>query len=121
MINKIDKNSARKQRAKRQASIHGTAKKPRLSVFRSLNHIYVQAINDDKGVTICAANTLQPDLAKAIEKLNKEEQAFKVGEALGKILIEKKIKEAVFDRNGYLYTGRIQKVADGVRSVGVKF
>ena len=121
MIIKPDKNKERRQRARRTADIHGTAKKPRLSVYRSLCHIYAQLIDDDKGVTLVAVNTLQKDVEKAASGKSKKEQSFIVGQLLGKAALAKKIKEVVFDRNGYVYTGRIKQVADGARDAGLKF
>ena len=121
MIKKEDKNKARRQRAKRTSDIHGTAQKPRLSVYRSLNQIYAQLINDDKHETIVAVNTLQESIEKLAKGKTKKEQAFIVGQQLAKAAIAKKIKEVVFDRNGYVYTGRIQQVADGAREGGLKF
>lgn len=121
MIKKPNKNEERLQRAKRTADIHGTAKKPRLSVYRSLVHIYAQLIDDDKGTTLLAASTKQKEIAKLIKGKSKKEQAFVVGQQLAKAALEKKILEVVFDRNGYLYTGRIASVADGAREGGLKF
>jgi large subunit ribosomal protein L18 len=121
MINKPDKNTERKQRAKRTADIHGTAKKPRLSVYRSLNHIYAQIINDDKGVTLVAVNSSQEAIEKLLAGKTKKEVSFTVGQQLAKAALAKKITEVVFDRNGYVYTGRIKEVAEGAREGGLKF
>jgi len=121
MIIKDDKNKARRQRAKRQSSIHGTSARPRLTVYRSLGNIYAQIIDDDKGVTIAAANTLQESIEKLTAGKTKKEAAFIVGEQIGKMATAKKIKEIVFDRNGYVYHGRIAQVADGARAAGLKF
>ena len=121
MIIKEDKNVLRRQRARRQSDIHGTAKRPRLSVYRSLGNIYAQIINDDKCETIICANTLQSDIAKLVEGKTKKEAAFIVGEQVGKHAMAKKIKEVVFDRNGYVYHGRVAQVADGARAAGLKF
>ena len=121
MIIKQDKNQARKARARRTADIHGTAKRPRLSVYRSLNHIYAQVIDDDRGVTIVACNTMQADVEKMIAGKCKKEAAYIVGQELGKRAKAKKIGEVVFDRNGYVYHGRVQQVADGARASGLKF
>ena len=121
MIIKQDKNRARKQRARRQFDIAGTAKRPRLSVYRSLSNIYAQLIDDDKGVTLVAVNTLQEGIQKLIKGKTKKEAAFVVGEQLAKVAVAKKIKEVVFDRSGYIYTGRIQQVADGARKGGLQF
>jgi len=121
MITKQDKNTQRLQRAKRTSDIHGTAKRPRLSVYRSLDNIYAQLINDDKGETLVAINTTQEAIVKLAKGKTKTEMAFIVGEEAGKAAVAKKIKEVVFDRNGYLYHGRIAQVADGARKAGLKF
>jgi len=121
MLIKEDKNKARLQRAKRQSSIHGTASRPRLCVYRSLGNIYAQIINDDKGETIAAANTLQAEIIKLVAGKTKKEAAYIVGEQVAKIAMGKKVKEVVFDRNGYVYHGRIAQVAEGARAAGLKF
>jgi large subunit ribosomal protein L18 len=121
MIIKEDKNTERKQRAKRQSDISGTAKKPRLCVYRSLSHIYAQLIDDEKGVTLLAVNTVMPEIVKLIKGKSKKEAAFIIGEQVAKLALSKKIKEVVFDRNGYVYTGRVAALADGARKGGLKF
>jgi len=121
MIIKKDKNEERLQRAKRTAGIHGTAKKPRLCVYRSLLHVYAQLVNDDKGVTLVAVNTKQKELAKLIKGKPKKDQSFIVGQQLAKAALAKKISGVVFDRSGYVYHGRVAKVADGAREGGLKF
>ena len=121
MIIKADKNAQRKQRARRSSGIHGTSLRPRLCVYRSLGQIYAQIIDDDKGETIVCANSMQKDLAKKMDGKTKKEQARIIGEEVGKLATAKKIKEVVFDRNGYVYTGRIAEVAEGARSAGLKF
>ena len=99
-------------------NIYGTLEKPRLSVFKSNKYIYIQAIDDNKGNTIAFASNLNSD--KKNRKVNIEISR-KVGEEIGKKLLEKKIKSAVFDRNGFIYTGRIKALADGARKSGIKF
>jgi large subunit ribosomal protein L18 len=121
MVLKEDKNKARKQRARRQSGINGTAKTPRLCVYRSLSHIYAQLIDDEKGETIIAVNTVMPAIVKLVKGKPKKEGAFIVGGELAKQAIAKKIKTVVFDRNGYVYTGRVANVADGARKGGLKF
>ncbi|MCL2755657.1 MAG: 50S ribosomal protein L18 [Firmicutes bacterium] len=121
MITKPDKNQERKWRAKRTSDIHGTKDRPRLSVYRSLNHVYAQIIDDDKGVTLVACNTKQKEMAGLIKGKTKKEQAFIIGQELGKMAKAKKITTVVFDRNGYVYHGRIAQVADGARDAGLKF
>jgi large subunit ribosomal protein L18 len=121
MIKKADKNQERLQRAKRTADIHGTVKKPRLAVYRSLAHVYAQLVNDDKGITLVAVNTKQKELGKLIKGKTKKEQAFIVGQQLAKAAIAKKISEVVFDRSGYVYHGRVAQLAEGAREGGLKF
>lgn len=122
MIKSVNKNEERKMRAKRvRAKISGTTEKPRLNVFRSLNNIYAQVIDDIKGVTITSASTMDKNIAKSIEGKTKQEAAFIVGQAVAKNAISKGIKSVVFDRAGYQYTGRVKALADGARDAGLEF
>lgn len=122
MINKIDKNSIRKNRHKRiRNKISGTSECPRLCVYRSLTHIYAQIIDDTKGVTLCSASTMDKNIAKELNGKNKAEQARFVGEKIAEVAISKNIKNVVFDRGGYLYTGRVKELADGARDKGLVF
>lgn len=106
----------RKIRIRRK--VFGIVEKPRLSVFRSAKHIYVQAIDDKNGITISSATSL--DL-KNEENFSKVIEAMKVGELLGNRLHEKGVKMAIFDRNGFAFSGRVAALAEGVRKMGVKF
>ncbi len=104
--------------------IHGTAERPRLSVFRSLKHIYVQAVDDMSGRTIVSAATSEPGLRGKMAKGalgGNRGGADAVGTAIAERLIEKGIKQAVFDRNGFLYHGRIRAVAEAARKAGLEF
>ncbi|MCL2570050.1 MAG: 50S ribosomal protein L18 [Firmicutes bacterium] len=121
MIIREDKNELRRQRALRGKGVHGTSERPRLCVYRSLSHIYAQIIDDDKGVTLVAVNTTQPEVKKLIEGKTKKEAAFIIGGEIAKQAKKKKIEKVVFDRNGYLYTGRVSQVADGARGAGLVF
>lgn len=122
MINKIDKNKDRVIRHQRvRKKISGTAERPRLSVYRSLNHIYTQLIDDVKGVTLCSASTMEKEIASKVAKMTKTEAAALVGETIGHRAIKAGIKEIVFDRGGYIYTGRVQAVADAARKTGLIF
>ena len=128
MINKIDKNKERQRRHARVRKkvngvrkVSGTAERPRISVYRSLNHIYVQLIDDDKGVTVCSASTMEKEVKAQIKDMTKTDAAKAVGKAVAEKALKKGIKEAVFDRGGYLYTGRVQAVADGAREAGLNF
>jgi large subunit ribosomal protein L18 len=109
----------RKLRIRRKIS--GTAEKPRLTVFRSAKHIYAQVIDDVAGTTVAHASTLTKEVRGAIGDDTKSDAAKKVGEAIAKLLIGKGIKEIVFDRNGYLYHGRVRALADAARKAGLKF
>ena len=122
MINKINKNKDRLKRHKRvRRKVKGTAQTPRLSVYRTLNHIYAQLIDDVKGNTLVTASTLDKELKGAFEGMDKKAQAFAVGELLAKKAKAKKIETVVFDRGGYLYTGRVANLADGARKGGLLF
>lgn len=122
MINKIDKNEERLRRhARVRKKISGTAEAPRMSVFRSLKHIYVQLIDDNKGVTLCSASTEQKDVAAKVVKLTKTEAAKVVGKTVAEKAKKLGIETVVFDRGGYLYTGRVQALADGAREAGLNF
>ncbi len=122
MIIKENKNAIRKGRHIRvRNKISGTAQKPRLNVFRSTNHIYAQLIDDVAGVTLVSASTMNADVKKEIEGKTKQEAAKAVGLAVGRQALAKGIEQAVFDRGGYLYMGRVQQLADGAREAGLKF
>ena len=122
MITKINKNQDRLKRHKRvRAKIKGTAETPRLSVYRSLNHIYVQIIDDVKGNTLVTASTLDKEIKGSLDGKDKKAQAFAVGELAAKKAAVKKITSVVFDRGGYLYTGRVAALADGARKGGLQF
>ena len=122
MISKIDKNADRvKRHARVRAKISGTPEMPRLSVYRSLNHIYAQIIDDVAGNTLAAASTVEKDLAKMVEGKTKTEAAKIVGAEIAKRALAKGIDTVVFDRGGYIYTGRVSSLADGAREAGLKF
>ena len=122
MIKMIDKNAERQRRHTRvRKKITGTAQTPRLNVYRSLNHIYVQIIDDTKGVTLCSASTMEKAVKAEIKDMTKTDAAKAVGKAAAKKALDLGIKEVVFDRGGYLYTGRVQAVADGAREAGLNF
>ena len=122
MISKIDKNADRKQRHVRvRGKVKGTANAPRLCVYRRLNHIYAQLIDDVAGNTLVTASTLDKAIKGNLEGKTKSEEAKEVGILLAKKAIEKGIEAVVFDRAGYLYTGRVAALADGAREGGLKF
>ena len=122
MINKANKNEVRRTRANRiRKHLSGTPERPRLSVFKSLDNIYAQVIDDVKGITIASASTLTKSVASNLEGKTKQEAAYLVGEAVAKMAIEKGVKTVVFDRAGYIYTGRVKALADGARNAGLEF
>ncbi len=115
MIEKKEK--LKKRHRSIRAKVQGTQERPRLQVFRSLNHTYAQVIDDDKNITIFSMK----DDASSGTKKTKTERAFQLGEKIAEKAKEKKIKEVVFDRSGYLYHGRVKALADGARKGGLKF
>lgn len=116
------KREARKRRQRRiRARIQGSAERPRLNVFRSINHIYAQLIDDSAGVTLASASTLDQTLREATAALKKAEAARLVGQTLGERALAAGLQEAVFDRGGYRYHGRVAALAEGARKAGLKF
>ena len=111
--NKINRRLKIKHRVRNKIS--GTAEKPRMSVFRSNKQIYAQIINDETATTLAAASSL------GMEKMKKSDQAAKVGEKIAQAALEAGITKVVFDRNGYLYHGRVMELANGARKGGLKF
>jgi large subunit ribosomal protein L18 len=101
--------------------INGTAERPRLSVFRSNAHIYVQAIDDDTNMVLAAASDLEASVAAGLDGKKKGEISRLVGQTIGKKLKEKNVTKVVFDRNGFVYHGRIKQVAEGAREAGLEF
>ncbi len=122
MLKKINKNAIRMERHYRQRRhIAGTGERPRLNVYRSTGHIYAQLINDEIGNTLVAASTLDAELKGKLDGKTKTEAAALVGELIGKRAKDKGVSKVVFDRGGYLYTGRVQALADGARKAGLDF
>jgi large subunit ribosomal protein L18 len=113
---------ARKRRHLRvRAKIEGTASRPRLCVFRSLNHIYAQVINDEQGHTLVTASTLDAEIKSGADSKAKSAQAQLVGSLVAKRALDSGIKEVVFDRGGYKYHGRVKSLAEAARQAGLKF
>jgi large subunit ribosomal protein L18 len=116
------KELARLKRKKRMRSrIRGTSERPRLSVFRSLKHIYAQAVVDTTGQTLVSASTLSPELRDSLKQLGNVEAAKRVGELVAKKCLEQGISKVVFDRSGYLYHGRVKALAEAARAGGLIF
>lgn len=110
-----------KRKIRIRKKIFGTEARPRLSVFRSAKHIYAQLVVDSNGSTILAASTVSPEIRNEVANLKKSEAARKVGEWIGRKAAEKNIRKVVFDRNGFLYHGRIKALAEGARESGLEF
>ena len=104
-----------------RSKLEGTTDRPRLSVFRSLNHVYAQVIDDEKKQTLVSSSTVDPDIKGNLEGKAKKSQAELVGQAIAMKALEKGIQQVVFDRGGYKYIGRIQALADAARKEGLKF
>jgi large subunit ribosomal protein L18 len=119
---KDEKKLARSKRKTRvRGRVKGSSERPRLNVFRSLNHIYAQAIEDTTGKTLVSASTMSPELKGSFRCGGNVEAAKKVGELIAKKCLEKGIQKVVFDRNGYLYHGRVKALAEAARASGLIF
>lgn len=112
-------------RLKRKMSIRkrveGNPERPRLSVFRSSKHIYAQVIDDIARSTVAATSSLDPELRDSLKGLKKSERAKRIGKHIAEICLKKGIDKVVFDRNGFIYHGRVSALADGAREGGLKF
>lgn len=121
----VKKESRQKVRVKKHNRVRnrfsGTAERPRLSVFRSNNHMYAQIIDDIAQNTLVSASTLQKDVKANLEKTNNIEAAAYLGKVIAEKAIEKGIKDVVFDRGGFIYHGKIQALADAAREAGLNF
>jgi large subunit ribosomal protein L18 len=117
--------SREQQRKRRHIRVRkhvtGTSDRPRISVFRSLSQIYAQVIDDSTGQTLAAASTVDKELREKIAKMKKAEQAKEVGKTLAQRAKAKGIKQAVFDRGGYRYHGRVKALAEAAREAGLQF
>ena len=122
MFNKRDRNEVRKIRHERvRKKISGTPERPRLCVFRSNKHIYAQVIDDVAGNTLAAASTVEKDIAAQLTECDKKGEARIVGKVVAERALKAGIKEVVFDRGGYIYTGRVAELAAGAREGGLDF
>jgi large subunit ribosomal protein L18 len=121
-MGKLTTREARLRRHRRvRATVRGTAAQPRLCVFRSLNHIYAQVINDETGTTLAAASSAGGEQKSKAEGIKKLDQAKLVGTLVAKEALERGISQVVFDRGGYMYHGRVKALAEGARQGGLKF
>ena len=122
MIGKIDKNKIRKRKHVRvRKKISGTADCPRLCVYRSNSHIYAQIIDDEAGVTLVSASSLDTDIKGELSNGSNIQAASAVGKLVAERAAAKEIKDVVFDRGGYLYHGRVQALAEAAREAGLNF
>ncbi len=122
METRPDRNTTRKGRRTRyRSAVSGAAARPRLAVYRSINQIYVQAIDDTKGVTLAQASSLDKEIRQQLKNGGNIAAAKVVGEAIAKRLSGLGVSEVVFDRGGYLYHGRVKALADAAREHGLKF
>lgn len=122
MINKESKNERRQKRKLRgRKKIHGSAERPRLSVFRSNKHISVQLIDDMAQQTLAAASSLEPEIRKDVEKLPQMEVAQRIGTVIAERAQKKGITKVVFDRGGYPFHGKVKRIADTAREKGLVF
>ncbi len=122
MFKKRDRNEVRVIRhARVRKKISGTPEMPRLSVYRSNKSIYAQIIDDTKGVTIVSASTLDPAIKGQLDDVDKKGAAKLVGKLIGERALNAGLKDVVFDRGGYLYTGRVAELAAGAREAGLNF
>ena len=121
MIKKPDRNTLRKKRHRRvRNKVSGVAMRPRLNVYRTLNHIYASIINDECGETLVTASSSSPEI-KGIMKGGNKQAADAVGKLVAAKALEKGIKQVVFDRAGYIYHGRVKALAEGAREGGLEF
>jgi large subunit ribosomal protein L18 len=122
MITKKSSQAARIKRHRRiRSRLQGTAERPSLAVFRSSRHMYAQVIDDTRGHTLAAASTLDPQLKGEMENLPKIQEAERVGRLIAERAKAAGIQSVVFDRAGYLYHGRVQRLADAAREAGLNF
>ncbi len=122
MVSKKSRAEVRtKKHSRMRNRFSGTAERPRLSVFRSNNHMYAQVIDDTVGNTLVSASTLEKDVASELEKTNNVEAAAYLGTVIAKRALEKGIKTVVFDRGGFIYQGKIAALADAAREAGLEF
>ena len=122
MVNKESRTAARENKHRRLRNrLAGTAERPRLAVFRSNNHMYAQIIDDTVGNTLVAASTMDKDVKAACEKTNNVDAAAYLGTVIAKKAIEKGITTVVFDRGGFIYSGKVKALADAAREAGLEF
>ena len=122
MLDKRQRENNRLRRKRRiRKKVTGTPRRPRLSVFKSNKHTYAQIIDDYAGETLASASTVEDGVVEDADELTKTEQARKVGAEVAERAKEEGIEQVVFDRNGFIYHGRLEAVAEGARETGLEF
>lgn len=121
MTKKTRAESRIKRHERVRKNVSGTPNRPRMAIFRSLADIYAQVIDDEAGMTLAAASSIDHELREKVKGLKKTEQAKLVGELVAKRAMDKGVKQVVFDRGGFRYIGRVKALADGARSAGLDF
>lgn len=122
MVSKKSRALVRETKHRRlRHTLSGTAARPRMSVFRSNNHMYVQIIDDEVGKTLVSASTLDKEVNADLKKTNDVSAAEKLGSVIGKRAVDAGIKQVVFDRGGYIYAGKVKALADAAREAGLDF
>ena len=122
MVNKKSRAEVRTNKHRRMRhTLSGTSERPRLSVFRSNNHMYAQIIEDTVGKTLCSASTLDKEVKDAVEKTNNVEAASKLGSVIASRALDAGVKQVVFDRGGFIYAGKVQALAEAAREAGLDF
>lgn len=122
MVSKKSRTEVREKKHRRLRNhLAGTAERPRLSVFRSNNHMYVQVIDDTVGNTLVSASTLDKEVKAEVKKTNNVEAAAYLGTVIAKRALDKGINTVVFDRGGFIYEGKIKALADAAREAGLEF
>jgi large subunit ribosomal protein L18 len=122
MYSRSDKNADRQKRHLRlRNKVVGSPERPRLNVYRSLNHIYAQVIDDRAGNTLASASSVEKDVRAQANELTKKETAKLIGKLVAQRALEQGVKQVVFDRGGYIYTGRVATLAEGAREAGLEF
>jgi len=121
MVGNEERIARQRRQARVRRRVRGTDQRPRLSVFRSNKHIYAQVISDESGRTLASASTMTSALRDNVKRPGTRDAAKEVGALIAKLCQERAIREVVFDRNGFLYHGRIKVLADAAREAGLKF
>ena len=122
MVSKESRSEIRQNKHRRLRNrFNGTAERPRLAVFRSNNHMYAQIIDDTVGNTLVSASTLDKELKAELEKTNNVDAASKLGTVIAKKALDKGITTVVFDRGGFIYSGKVKALADAAREAGLEF